>query len=547
MTEPRTPRRSADRRAATREPAPHRWPILLVLVLLVAGGVAIQRHEDAQPARVEAVSPDGLMPTAAAPGATSSTWYCAAGTATGESTGAAEQTLEIANDSGTDLTARVTIFPGQAEPVERDEALPAHSRVDVIVSSIVKAPYASALVEVEGGEVAVSHLLEGPTGRSVAACSSSPSASWSIPSGTTRAGTSQLLAVFNPFPSEAVLGVTFEADDGARSPQDFEAVVVPGRSVSVLDIGAKVTLRNQLATTVTVRSGRVVVDQIQTADGTQGTTKSLTVTPAAPRGAPTWWFADGPAESGASTVFYVQNTGTEKADVELQIRLDDTVTYGDVEPFSVSVDPGRYEAIDVSGDGRVPPGVGYTAVAQATNGVDIVADRVVGYASPATPTGATVTLGSPVLADRWIVPAAALAAAGSAKIIVTNPSATDPVTVTVSTVADGQVTPLPGMAGIEVLAGGRGGFDVPTGTKQPQVAVDVTGGAGVVVELTVQFSTGGRAAALAVPVAGTNQVATAGLAPPPPPDSSPDSSPDLTVPDGSATIPEGTTPPGTGG
>ena len=457
---------SRSRRGARRapaEPSPRRWPILVLLPLLVAVGVVVQHRQDVQAPSVAVVSPDGFQPTASSSEATSSTWYCAAGTATGTATGAAEQTVQIANDSDQALSGRLTAFPSAGDSVKKNLDLPAHGRVDVVVSTLVKAPYASALVEVDGGEVAVSHLLVGPTGRSVAACSSSPSESWYVPSGTTRPGTTQQLALFNPFPSEAVVNVTFQADDGTRSPQAYSALVVPGQSLKVLDISATVTLRDHLSTVVTVRSGRVVIDQVQSADGTQGTTKSLTVTPAAPRSSSTWWFPDGPADAGSDAVYHVQNPTDQVAEVELRIRLDDTVSYGAVEPFRVEVQPGEYAAIDVTTDGRVPAGVGYAAVAQSTNGVAIVADRVVSYAPPATNVGATVMMGSPTTASRWIVPSASLTEASAVKVIVTNTSSSDPVTLTVSTLADGRSTPLPGMQNVVVDAGARGGTTATVG------------------------------------------------------------------------------------
>jgi hypothetical protein len=155
------------------------------------------------------------------------------------------------------------------------------------------------------------------------------------------------------------------------------------------------------------------------------------------------------------------------------------------------------------------------------------------------------------LASHWIVPAASFTSASSVKVVVTNPSSADPVTVTVSSVVDGKMTPLPGMSNIQVLAGGRGGFDVPTGAKAPQVFVDVTGGSGTVVEAKIVFTTGGQTAALAVPLAGTNEVAPV-VAPPAAAQSTASTLPggtgllpgDTTPP---GTSPGGTTPPGTGG
>ena len=165
-----------------------------------------------------------------------------------------------------------------------------------------------------------------------------------------------------------------------------------------------VTLRTEVATTVAVRSGRVIADQIQYADGSQDTTKSLAVTPGAPSAWPTWWFADGPAGAGDQTSIAVQNPSDHDVDVELQVRLDDAATNGDVDPFTFTVPAGRAEVTNVSADGRVPPGIGFTAVAVATDGTPIVADRVTTVSEPQP--GVTVTMGSPALGTRWLVPVA---------------------------------------------------------------------------------------------------------------------------------------------
>ena len=487
----------------------------MLLIALVAGGAVIQRRQDDQAVTVEAASPDALLPTAAAAGTLSSTWYCAGGTATGTEDGVAEQTVQVANASGDDLHGVLTVVPSEGDPATQPFDLPAHSRHDVIVSSVLQAPYASAVVEVDGGEVAVSHQLTGPDGTTQAACSSAPSDSWFLPAGTTRPGTRQLLALFNPFPSEAVATVSFETDDGSRTPQAYEGIVVPGGRVTVLDVGTVVTLRNEMSTTVDVLSGRMVVDQIQAADGSQGTTSALTVTPAAPQASSSWWFADGPTDDGQSTYYVVQNPADSGVDVELQVRLDDAATNGDVPPFEVTVPAHRYVVIPLSADGRVPLGVGYTAVL-VSRGTPVVAERLVGTTPAAdsgtvTPSPVGLALGAPVQATHWLVPAASSNEATSATVIVTNPSATDAVTITVSMVADGATTPLPGMADVAVPAGGRGGFDVPTGRGQPAVAIDVVASSPVSVEVRATYGDAAAARYVAVPVAGTAVVPTAGL------------------------------------
>jgi hypothetical protein len=157
----------------------------------------------------------------------------------------------------------------------------------------------------------------------------------------------------------------------------------------------------------------------------------------------------------------------------------------------------------------VPAGLGYTAVATATDGTPIVADRVVTETEPMA--AITVTMGSPALGTEWIVPVASGSTVTAAAIIVTNPSATDPVTVTVSSVANGIETPIPEADQHELLAGDRLGVAVPIPADKPLTAVHIVSSAPVVAEARLTFEDAGLAAPLAVPVEGTVQVAEGGL------------------------------------
>jgi hypothetical protein len=487
--------------ARARSTDARRWPILIVLVVLVAVGIGVQRQRDQKVTPPQPVLASQLQPVAAGPASLSSTWYCAAGTATGASSGLAEQTVVIENASGRALGGRLTAMTDGGKSAARSVRVPAHDHLDVRVSDLIVAPYASAVVEMAGGEVAVAHVLVGPTGTTTAACSSTPSATWYVPSGSTAPGNRMLLALFNPFPSIAIATISFGTDGGVRAPDTYAGLVIPGGQVTVLDVTGVVTLRHELATTVSVREGRLIVDQLQSADGSNGTNKGLAVTPAAPRGAPTWWFADGPATEGAHTVMAVQNPTPTPVKVSVALRLD---ANGTVSPFQATVAADGYALIDITGDGRVPVGVGFTAVARSADGRPIVVDRVVNAAAPADPDGFDVALGSPALATRWLVPVGSMPSASSATLIVTNPSATRAVKVRLSTVAGGQVQPIPGTNPVQVIpAAGRGGFAVPAGAKVAEASLQVVGDAPVVVEQRLAFTGGGQSSALAVPVGPT--------------------------------------------
>ena len=197
-----------------------RWPILIVLVALVAVGIGVQRQRDQRVTPPQPVLASQLQPVASGPAALSSTWYCAAGTATGTSSGLAEQTVVIENASGRALAGRLMAMTDGGRSAARTFRVPAHDHLDLRVSDLIVAPYASAVVEMAGGEVAVAHVLVGPTGTTTAACSSTPSAQWYVPSGATSPGNRMLLALFNPFPSDAIATVTFATDGGVRAQSD---------------------------------------------------------------------------------------------------------------------------------------------------------------------------------------------------------------------------------------------------------------------------------------------------------------------------------------
>ena len=96
------------------------------------------------------------------------------------------------------------------------------------------APIASAVVEVDGGEIAVEHqitdLREGGGGRATAPCSSTAARQWSFPWGVTARGARELLVFMNPFPDDATVDVLLATDQGTREPRRLQNLVVRGRS-----------------------------------------------------------------------------------------------------------------------------------------------------------------------------------------------------------------------------------------------------------------------------------------------------------------------------
>lgn len=435
-----------------------RIPILLLLPLLLIGALVVQdRNEGTQ---VPGVRFNEMVPSASPDDALSSTFYCAAGTATGvtatDSAGLAEQTIVIANASSDDATGSVTAYTESGETASKAVKVPANGQTSLRVSDIVKAPWASALVEVSGGGITVDHELRGPAGRSISACASSPSARWWFPSGTSRAGSRNLLALFNPFPGEATIDIAFDTEDGARTPQQLQGMVVPGGRVVIVDVGAIVTLRERISTAVDVRIGRVIAEQIQTADGRANSEQGITAVLGATAAAPIWTFPVAtPASTTAREIVAVMNTGEADTEVQVEVQLDDPATNGSVEPFVLQVASGRSAQIDLGSDPRIPKNVGRWLIVRSMDSGSIVVERSIGAVRGATAGGLTFTMGVPIVATEWLGAMTTGTDVGATLLAVANPSATETATVTVSIRSRGNVLEVPSARSVRIAPGQR--------------------------------------------------------------------------------------------
>jgi hypothetical protein len=500
-----------------------RWPALLLIPALLVGGLLIDRRDrgdeptvevDADPdpdTTVETIDRD-LMPVATESAAESSTWYCATGTGSGNDV-VTGQLVVVANVSEEDRTGAVTVFPDEGDEVEQALDVPAGSRVAINTTSLTDARYAAALVELDGGGVTVTQFVFGSTGRETSECAASASASWHVASGATTSDAALYYAVFNPFPDEAIIDMTFEAQEQdengeiteeTRNPEDFQGYVVPGRSVRFVDIGEVVTRRTQVSATITARTGRVVVDRIQSYGGQDGI-QGLAVSLAEPVAAETWFFPAGVSSEGLSEQFVIYNPSDTEATVDLEVAVDDPAPNGSVEPFELDVPRRSAVAISTSDEQWAHvPAVGYSVVVRSLNRVPVVAERTLVARDPAAAPGIATTAGTPLVARTWTIATGDLESAGGRWLNVQNPDPEASGRLTIRGVADGEVFDIDE---IEVTGGQRLTISLEELTERAGYALVVESSIDVVVDETYRLDDPeGRSAVRAVPLAGTTAI-----------------------------------------
>ncbi len=519
---------------------------LALLGGVIAGGLALDASDDG-PTRADetpAVEAGVAIPAATPEGTLTSTWYCAGGTATDD--GFADHVLLLANPTAEAREATVTVLTGgfAPPPVARDAAagedtttttapatttttepvpeppepseveLPPYSRVEVALRDLVQAPLASAIVEVDGGEVAVEHqvtsLAEGG-GRATAPCSSTAARSWSFAWGVTARGARELLVFMNPFPDDATVTIDFATDQGTRQTLRFQNFVVPGRSVVGAFVDQDVLHNAQVSAQVEAGSGRLIVDRIQTFDGTDPAYEGITLGLGAPVPAEVWAFPDGIVAPGFTEQVVVFNPTEDVAEVEVEVRLDDPTTNGVPEPFELTIPPNRFSIVDLHEPDveatedvpkRIPDGVGHSMLVRSLNRVPVVAERVVTRSGSALTVGVSAVLGSPLAAPRWVLVAGGLSAERSEYVSVLNGQADTTVTFRVSRFADGSLVPIEGLEEVELEPGARHNLRLASFTDAEALPLVVTATGPVVVERGLYRVRGrGISLAMAIPLA----------------------------------------------
>jgi hypothetical protein len=462
-----------------------RLPLLGVLVATVGLLGLIGPGPRSEPDLVTEAAAAGAMPSADEPGVLSSTWYCAAGSADG---GSVDLTIVVANPLEDARRGTVTWF---ADGERTSEAIQVGAQDALVLTAAdaVEGSQASAVVEIEGGGVAVEHRLGSGVGGTVSPCASAPSDTWFLANGSTARDARQRFYLFNPFPADAIVDIAFVGPEGRPvTPPALQGLAIPPLSTTIVDVGEHARRLDTTAAAVRARSGRLVVDRLQSFTGEAERT-GASVALAAPAPAPVWHFAGGSTGEGLDHRWVVYNPG----DAEAIVVLDVTPEEGTVPaPVERTVRAGSSVTIAAGDIPLLEPDVGFVSTVRTINDVPVVVERQIEAREPAARRGWTSTLGSPSIADRWLVPAGMGSDRVAQTIVVANPSP-EPVVASVTVVGDGTLVDVADAQSVELgpaeattvtIGEGRGGrhLSILVEADGPIVVerhLDWLGGAGI--------------------------------------------------------------------
>jgi hypothetical protein len=415
-----------------------RAPVVAVLASALVLAALIDRAPGS--ARAPAVAAVAPIPVAAPTRALSSSWFCAGATDDhqGRDHGPAAGQIVIANSGLATASGIVTLVPNQGPPLRVAVTVGPDSRAVVNEDVPQGSPWIGAVVDIDAGAVAVEQQVDGSLGETSTPCATAGSAQWYFATGVTLINSTVDIALLNPYPTDAVVDLSFTTDQGVEQPPEFQGVVVPPGALVDLNLGDHLRRRQAIATTVTARAGRLVAWKTEVVApasageavlGTPAAARPLadpaaavpgvTVTLGAPDAATTWTWADGLTGGGLEERYVIYNPGTGTADLKLSVNLEQ----GTAEPFNLTLEPEQVTAVVASQEVRNATGVGHSAVLQSLNGVPVVAVRTLAAAAPSAWSGLGELPGGRVPAARWLLGAGRADPGHEGIVVLYNPGA----------------------------------------------------------------------------------------------------------------------------
>lgn len=468
-----------------------RAPVVVVLVAVLAAMAAA----DVGDVGGDDPSPFGTassfaMPVADPAGSLSSTWFCPATGMDGD------DAVLVTNQGDEPRTGSVTWLAGDGAPVSERLEVGANQGVSVGVAGGVDGAAASAVVELDGGGVAVERALDSGEGSSVASCSSAASDRWYLANGATTRDATQLLSLFNPFADDAIVDVSFATEQGRDEPEALRGLPVKARSTTVVNLGEVVRRREVTATEVMTRRGRLVVQRMQRFDGSEGRS-GFSLALAAPAPADVWTFPVGAYGEGRGERWHVYNPADRDAVVSLEVVPDN----GDIPvPVERTVPARSQLVIDAAETDSVTPDVGHSSSVRSINDVPVVVERELSAGSPSSRRGWSSAPGAPLVAPAWLLAAGDLPYTSGDRLVVHNPGA-EPVRVSLAVLDGGRASPLEGLQEVEVAAAARQRVDLSEHVRRAPLPLLVQADGPVVVERDLSPTDGtGISTVLGVPL-----------------------------------------------
>lgn len=239
-------------------------------------------------------------------------------------------------------------------------------------------------------------------GRAAARCSKTASTHWYFAEGSSSLGADERLVIYNPFPDEAVVGITLFTPDGQQGNANLsDGIAVPAGETTVIELNRFIRQERAVGAAVVANRGRVIAWRaMQDSSGERPGGVQMTLGVTTP--ATAWYFPEGAVDSTTDVRVSLLNPTDEEAVASIALPATKQ-TVQPPELVEVVVPPGTLQRVAlrnyVGGSDRNLGGAGI--VVRTTSG-ELIAERTIYYGSDAV-AGTTSEVGAARTSDLWYV------------------------------------------------------------------------------------------------------------------------------------------------
>jgi hypothetical protein len=310
-------------------------------------------------------------------------------------------------------------------------------------------------------------------------CSANASSRWFFAAGSASLGSDERIILYNPFPDEAVVRLTFFTTEGIEERATFEEIPVPARSLVAAHINEGIRTQLKVAVSAIASRGRVIAWRELYADPEQ-LPSGLQASAGAVATSLEWYFPEGAIGPGVEEQIALLNPSGREAEVSIRLSgMEKTIPARRL--MEIPVPRRSLVSVSLEEELQAPKDLtGVSATVTSINGVGIVAERTVWYSTNEI-TGVASETGVRRPSTAWALPPAAIQPTTDS-VTLMNPGA-EPVTASIVFLRrdDEPITPAD-LDGIRLRAGSR--IKIPVGefTDGRSVPAIVTASGPIVVE-----------------------------------------------------------------
>lgn len=332
-------------------------------------------------------------------------------------------------ESGAETTLVVGTSTGEAVPVGVGDT----NKTDLAAGRILTQKGGASTALVGFGEEIVASVLATFSGKvpgvTAARCSKTASTHWYFAEGSSALGANERIVIYNPFPDEAVVGVTLFTQEGQQGNANLsDGIAVPAGETTVIELNRFIRQERAVGAAVVANRGRVIAWRAMEDDPEErpgGVQMTLGVT--SPSSA--WYFPEGAVDSATDVRVSLLNPTDEEAVASIALPASKQ-TVQPPELVEVVVPPKTLQRVAlrnyVGGSDRDLGGAG--VVVRTTSG-ELIAERTIYYSSDAV-SGTTSEVGAARTSELWYV-GPAVAKPERDHVVLINPGA-EPANVSLS-------------------------------------------------------------------------------------------------------------------